>query len=99
MPLNGWKEIAAHIGRGVRTAQRWEELHGLPVRRPAGAPRSAVFALEAELDLWLKSAPLYAGNEADLQVLEERLELLEAECERLRRLIESKKSAPLAMAS
>ena len=31
--LNSWKEIADYLGRGVRTAQRWEvELH-LPVRR------------------------------------------------------------------
>jgi hypothetical protein len=99
MPLNGWKEIAGYIGRGVRTAQRWESSYALPVHRPAGAPRSAVFAVESELDVWLKTAPLYAGNEADLQVLEERLEQLEAECERLRRLIESKRIAPMATAS
>jgi hypothetical protein len=29
--LNGWKEIAAYVGKGVRTVQRWEKAHGLPV--------------------------------------------------------------------
>jgi hypothetical protein len=31
--LNGWKEIAAYLGRSVRTVQRWEKDFGLPVRR------------------------------------------------------------------
>ena len=31
--LNGWKEIANRLGKGVRTAQRWEKAYGLPVRR------------------------------------------------------------------
>ena len=51
--LNGWKEIAEYLGRGVRTAQRYErELH-LPVRRPADKPRSAVLATRAEIDAWV----------------------------------------------
>ena len=31
--LNGWKEIATHLGKGVRTGQRWERVYGLPVHR------------------------------------------------------------------
>src|SRR4051812_33630088 len=31
--LQSWKEIAAYLKRGVRTVQRWERSHGLPVRR------------------------------------------------------------------
>jgi len=31
--LESWKEIAAYLGRDVRTAQRWERLGGLPVHR------------------------------------------------------------------
>ncbi len=31
--LNSWKEIAAYMGRGVRTVQRWERDLALPVRR------------------------------------------------------------------
>lgn len=53
MILNGWKEIANHLGRGVRTVQRLEA-HGLPIRRPKGTDRSAVIALNDELDAWVK---------------------------------------------
>ena len=53
MILNGWKEIAQHLGRGVRTIQRWEAF-GLPVRRPNYKNRSAVVALSDELDEWLR---------------------------------------------
>jgi hypothetical protein len=61
--LNGWKEIAAYIDRGVRTVQRWESL-GLPVRRPKGSDRSAVLAFSDEIDMWLRQAPVrfLAGN-------------------------------------
>ena len=63
MILNGWKEIAAYIDRGVRTVQRWESL-GLPVRRPKGSDRSAVLAFSDEIDMWLRQAPVrfLAGN-------------------------------------
>ncbi len=54
MILNGWKEIANYMGRGVRTVQRWESL-GLPVRRPKPRIRSAVLCRSEEIDIWLKS--------------------------------------------
>jgi phage terminase Nu1 subunit (DNA packaging protein) len=53
--LNSWKEISNYIGRGVRTVQRWEEHYGLPVHRPSGRDRSAVYALVDEVDAWLKA--------------------------------------------
>jgi phage terminase Nu1 subunit (DNA packaging protein) len=55
--LNSWKEIAAYMGRGVRTVQRWEQELGLPVRRPRGKERSAVIALKPDLDRWLRETP------------------------------------------
>ena len=55
--LNSWKEIAAYLGRGVRTVQRWERELGLPVRRPRGKERSAVIALTPDLDRWLHKVP------------------------------------------
>jgi hypothetical protein len=55
--LNSWKEIAAYMGRGVRTVQRWERELGLPVRRPRGKERSAVIALTTDLDQWLHKVP------------------------------------------
>jgi len=64
--LSGWKEIAAYLGRGVRTVQRWEVDLGLPVRRPRGKDRSAVISLPPELDEWLAKTPSHVfENESD----------------------------------
>jgi phage terminase Nu1 subunit (DNA packaging protein) len=63
--LNSWKEIAGYLGRGLRTAQRWERELGLPVRRPRGRSRTAVFALRKELDSWLHDCPRMAGREEE----------------------------------
>lgn len=52
--VNGWKEIAGRLGRGVRTAQRWEKLHGLPVHRIGREGGEIVFAFTAELDHWAR---------------------------------------------
>jgi len=51
--LNGWKEIAAYLGRSVRTVQRWEKDFGLPVRRFGASKPESVFALLHEIDAWL----------------------------------------------
>ncbi len=51
--LNGWKEIAAHVGRSVRTVQRWEFTHGMPVYRPSNKSRSAVSAFADEVEAWI----------------------------------------------
>lgn len=51
--LGSWKEIAAYLGKGVRTVQRWEQLYGLPVRRPAGSPLGVVYSSCEEIDAWL----------------------------------------------
>ncbi len=38
--VTSWKQIAAHLGVNVRTAQKWEKERGLPVRRlPGGRGR------------------------------------------------------------
>jgi len=52
--LNSWKEIAAYVGRGVRTVQRWEVELELPVRRMGGKYRTSVSALKSEIDLWIR---------------------------------------------
>lgn len=56
--LNGWKEIAEYLHKGVRTVQRNELDLGLPVRRPAAKDRSAVIAFTDELDEWLERSAL-----------------------------------------
>jgi hypothetical protein len=56
--LSGWKDIAAYLGKGVRTVQRYERELTLPVRRPAGKSAASVIATKAELDGWIAAAPL-----------------------------------------
>lgn len=53
--LDSWKEIAAYVGRNVRTVIRWEHQRGFPVHRIPGVNRSAVFAFSDEIDRWLDS--------------------------------------------
>ncbi len=53
--LGSWKEIAAYLGKGVRTVQRWEQQFGLPVRRPNGRSEGIVYATREELDRWILS--------------------------------------------
>jgi hypothetical protein len=51
--LNGWKEIAAYLGRSVRTVQRWERLSGLPVHRPSLPSPSVVIGSRVEIRDWV----------------------------------------------
>jgi hypothetical protein len=82
--LNGWKEIANHMRRGVRTVQRWERL-GLPVHRPSTSTGTSVIASTRELDEWLTSTN--ARPQDMLRTLQARIKLLEAENAALRREI------------
>lgn len=58
MILSGWKEIAAYMHCGTRSAQRWEK-DGLPVHRPIATRRSAVIARSEELDRWVRKNQFY----------------------------------------
>jgi Tol biopolymer transport system component len=53
--LDSWKEIAAYLGRGVRTVQRWESEEGLPVHRLAHDKGGNVYARREELAAWWES--------------------------------------------
>lgn len=53
--LQSWKEIASELRCGVRTAQRWEQELGLPVRRLGKGPRAPVLAFKDELNRWLEN--------------------------------------------
>jgi tetratricopeptide (TPR) repeat protein len=56
--LDGWKAIAGHLGRDIRTVQRWELSEGLPVHRLGHKQRATAYAYTGELDGWLaKRAP------------------------------------------
>jgi hypothetical protein len=67
--LNSWKEIAAYLGRGVRTVQRWERDLGLPVRRPRRKDRSTVLAFAEELDAWLQNTPVRSPRDSSAPIL------------------------------
>ena len=51
-PLQSWKEIAAYLERDVRTARRWEQAEGLPIRRHRSGTRSSVYAYPSEIEAW-----------------------------------------------
>jgi len=56
--LDSWKEIAAFLGRGIRTVQRWEREEGLPVHRLAHEKRGSIYARRNELAAWWESRRL-----------------------------------------
>ena len=86
--LNGWKEIAAHLGQGVRTIQRWEII-GLPIHRPRGGARTSVIAFTEELDVWSHAAPLRYCDE--IAELKKKIGSLETEVKSLRLALEAER--------
>src|SRR6188474_3749012 len=56
--LDSWKEIAAYLGRGMRTVQRWEREEGLPVHRLVHGKRGSIYARREELAAWWESRRL-----------------------------------------
>jgi len=63
--LVSWKEIAAHLGREVRTVQRWETTEALPVHRHEHQKKSTVYAYASELDEWIRKRQPVDDPEAD----------------------------------
>src|SRR5713101_125746 len=63
--LDSWKEIAAYLGREVRTVQRWEKKEGLPVHRQIHEKLGTVYAYKSEIDAWWRerSAKLASKSE------------------------------------
>jgi hypothetical protein len=68
--LTGWKEVAAFLGRSVRTVQRWEKDVGLPVRRLKSKAGSIPYSLRSELSAWLSECgiPARLGEEGGVSV-------------------------------
>lgn len=53
--LQSWKDISRYLAQDVRTCQRWEKEHSLPVHRITNhSVRAKVFAYKSEIDQWLK---------------------------------------------
>src|SRR4051794_41886058 len=53
--LDSWKEVAAYLGRGIRTVQRWEREEGLPVHRLVHEKRGSIYARREEIAAWWES--------------------------------------------
>jgi uncharacterized small protein (DUF1192 family) len=98
MILNGWKEIAGYLRRGIRTVQRWELL-GLPVHRVGSGPRAGVIGYSDELDQWGKSAPVQLLDvitdlNIEVAALKEKIASLQAELRREKRKPKAGTTAP-----
>jgi hypothetical protein len=52
--LDGWKAVAAHLRKSVRTAQRWERELGLPVHRMQTETGEIVYGFSSEIDNWVR---------------------------------------------
>ena len=53
--LDSWKDIAAYLGREVRTVQRWAIARALPIHRLPGGNRPRVFSTKSEIDAWIQA--------------------------------------------
>ncbi|HUX17284.1 MAG TPA: tetratricopeptide repeat protein [Phycisphaerae bacterium] len=59
--LEGWKALANHLGRDIRTVQRWERRERLPVHRHAHQKQATVYAYRSEFDAWLRHRNVESG--------------------------------------
>jgi hypothetical protein len=85
--LTSWKEIGQYLGKGVRTAQRWERECALPVRRRENHARHAVLAIPEELDEWVRSRTRGPTGPA-AESLRREMAVLREETIELRRRVE-----------
>ena len=69
--LESWKEIAAHLGRDVRTVVRWEKLEGLPVHRHPHDKQATIYAYRSEIDAWLGARSLHPDDPGSTRVPDE----------------------------
>jgi tetratricopeptide (TPR) repeat protein len=69
--LDGWKDIAAYLGKVERTVKRWDADRGLPTHRVPGGGRASVYAYTRELDEWLKSGKALEADNASEPVEEQ----------------------------
>ena len=66
--LTSWKAIADYLDINVRTAQRWEQERGLPVRRFSGE-KGRVLAATSDLERWKKVNLVRPNWWGDLRML------------------------------
>lgn len=61
--LDGWKSVAAYLGRDRTTVIRWARERALPVYRLPGGKTATVYALKSELDRWAGAPDVVDGAE------------------------------------
>lgn len=85
--LTTWKEIAHYLGKGLRTAQRYEQQLGLPVRRPKRHRKGVVLAFAEEIDGWMQAqlTTNAANLSAELTELRREVSVLREENQSLKR--------------
>jgi phage terminase Nu1 subunit (DNA packaging protein) len=67
MRLESWKSIADYLNRNVRTAQRWEQIEGMPVHRQRHKKGGSVYAYSHELDEWRKGQSYLGSTKQEIQ--------------------------------
>ena len=87
--LCGWKNIATYMDMSIRSAQRYELEHALPVRRPSGTSR--VIATIPNLDAWVANRPTRTASRATTVTVPLLFEKLQAGFEKMQRLSEEMK--------
>lgn len=75
--LSGWKSIAKHLQKGVRTVQRYERELQLPIRRYNG--KTSVMATTVDLDAWVSGAPTKIPSIRNVTPVFQRTNMLGAE--------------------
>lgn len=78
MLLSGWKEIAAHLRCGTRSAQRWAS-RGLPVRRVGKGPKPHVVADSELLDAWVSHGGQLRQDLLDTDAIRDKSKRLRSE--------------------
>jgi CheY-like chemotaxis protein len=96
--LSSWKEIAAYLGKSIRTVQRWETL-GMPVRRPHGVPSNVVLAIDTELTEWHRQFIASGGERKIADDSAERMQSLKEKLQSLAATIASLEDQVLALKS
>jgi hypothetical protein len=92
--LTGWKEIAAYLKCGVRTAQRWQLEYHLPIARVRTKRKGLVMAESERLDDWirnrplLKSKPILQASQLFHEITRQAVEFVRAEVNMAHRFAE-----------
>jgi hypothetical protein len=67
--LSGWKDIAAYLGKSVRSAQRWEAELGLPVERLTGPDGGQIVqASRTAIDAWRLQRRAEGAPDSDREI-------------------------------